>query len=90
MARKTANRTNRLYQRAISLKEAHAPLLDLVAPDSHSEGVRFLMQWAINSGVMTSFLNLDGTAPNPPHSAEHLAALRRAALVDAYNQALDA
>lgn len=90
MARKTANRTDRLYQRAISLKEAHAPLLDLVAPDSHSEGVRFLMQWAINRGALTPFLNLDGTAPNPPHSTEHLSTLRRAALAEAYNQALNA
>ena len=80
MARKTANRVAKLYQRGVSLKEAHRPVLALIDPTNENVGIRFLMQWAINSGVMSAFLNLDGTVPNPPHSAKHLEALRLASL----------
>lgn len=80
MARKTANRVAKLYQRGVSLKEAHRPALALIDPTNENVGIRFLMQWAINSGALAPFLNPDGTAPNPPHSAKHLEQLRLAAL----------
>lgn len=80
MARKTANRVAKLYQRGVSLKEAHRPALALIDPTNENVGIRYLMQWALNSGALAPFLNIDGSAPVPPHSAKQLEALRIAAL----------
>lgn len=85
MARKTSNRAAKLYQRGVSLKEAHRPALALIDPTNENVGIRYLMQWALNSGALAPFLNSDGSAPVPPHSAKQLDALRIAALKAAYD-----